>query len=122
MSAKQFHIPQQKAEVADRKVRFADLNQFVRSRHGWLTSVPGAVEVTMECLPGTLPDDLRGLGYDVSATGETERILPGAIVEKFVTGSDGALQPLTEGSTRSVTLTVTHAGIAKVTRYKFELL
>jgi hypothetical protein len=30
----------------------------------WLTSIPGAVEVTMQCLPGsTLLDELKRLGY-----------------------------------------------------------
>jgi hypothetical protein len=63
-------------EIADRKTRFEALNDFVRSRKGWLTSVPGAPEVTTECLPGSsLPDDLRKLGYVVEEIGEGERIL-----------------------------------------------
>src|SRR5450432_4268664 len=33
-------------------------------------------------------------GYDVTETGDDERILPGAIVKKIVTGADGALEPL----------------------------
>lgn len=33
--------------------QFAALNDFVTSRHGWITSVPGAVEVTIEVLPGS---------------------------------------------------------------------
>jgi hypothetical protein len=45
--------------------------------------------------------------------GEGERILPTAIIEKFVTRADGELEPLTEGSTRAITSTVTHAGIVK---------
>ena len=52
----------------------------MRSRHGWLTSIPGDVEVTMECLPGsTLPDELRRAGYTVTETGTTQRILAHAI-------------------------------------------
>jgi hypothetical protein len=78
--------------------------------------------VTIECLPGSkLPDDLRGLGYVVAATGEGERILHSAIVEQFVAGPDGELVRLTTGSTWPVALTVTHAGICKVKRYAFEL-
>lgn len=76
----------------------------------------------MQCLPGsTLPDSLRDLGYDAVEVGETERILPTAIVERFVAGADGALQPLTTGSTRPVALTATHAGIVKVKRYSLSL-
>jgi hypothetical protein len=66
-------------------------------------------------------EELRSLGYDVTETGEAERILPGAIVEKFVAGADGALEPLTTGSTRPVALTVTHAGICQVQRWAFSL-
>ncbi|WP_197033789.1 hypothetical protein [Bradyrhizobium sp. URHD0069] len=57
-----------------------------------------------------LPDELRKLGYDVSEIGEGERIVPTAIVEKFVTGADGTFVALTEGLTRPVASTVTHAG------------
>jgi hypothetical protein len=33
------------------------------SGSGWITSIPGAPDVTMECLPGRmLPDDLRKFG------------------------------------------------------------
>jgi hypothetical protein len=35
-------------EVKDRKLLFAGLLDFVRARRGWLTSVPGAREVTLE--------------------------------------------------------------------------
>lgn len=115
-------IPLEPPELPDLKAKFAGLNAFVTARHGWLTSVPGAAEVTMECLPGsTLPDDLRWLGYKLTEIGETERILATAIIESFAAGADGALEPLTTGSTRPVALTVTHAGIVKVQRYAFTL-
>jgi hypothetical protein len=69
-------------------------------------------------VPGsTLPDELRKAGYDVTEVGEGERILPTAIVEKFVARADGEFEPLTEGSTRPIASTVTHAGICKVKRY-----
>jgi hypothetical protein len=78
--------------IADRKERFATLNKYVTARNGWLTSVPGEVDVMLECLPGSsLPDELRAgaefmLGsekvrlppYKVVADGEGERILPHA--------------------------------------------
>jgi hypothetical protein len=59
------------------------------------------------------------LDYDVSEIGETQRILPTAIVERFVAGAGGELVPLTPGSTRPIASTVTHAGIVKVKRYAF---
>jgi hypothetical protein len=58
-----------------------------------------------------LPDELRVRGYDVTEIGDGERILPTAIVEKFVARADGEFEPLTEGSTRPIASTVTHAGI-----------
>jgi hypothetical protein len=84
--------------------------------------MPGAIEVEMQCLPGsTLPEELRGLSYDVTEVGETERILPTAIVEKFVAGAEGVLEPLTSGSTRPVAMTTTHAGIVRVRRCSFSV-
>ena len=117
--AKQFRKP---VGVADRKARFAALNQFVTERHDWLTSIPGAIDLTMECLPGSsLPDELRKLGHDVEPAGEGKRVLSGAIVERFIAGADGEMVPLTAGSSRAVALTVTHAGICKVMRYAFDM-
>jgi hypothetical protein len=109
--------------VADAaKEKFAALNEFVHAWGGWVTSVPGAAEVTVECLPDSaLPDDLRGLGYDVREVGGGERILPHRIVQQFVRRADGELEPLTEGSTKPIAETRTHAGIAKVKQYAFEM-
>jgi hypothetical protein len=104
------YVPNQKPEVTSRKDRFEALNSFVRARHGWLTSIPGAREVTMECLPeSTLPAKLSALGYELEATGEGERILPTALTEMVVT----------EGST--VARPVTHAGIVTVRRFAFSI-
>jgi hypothetical protein len=50
---RQFYTSPRNPEMDKIKSRFAALNEFVTSRHGWITSVPGAVEVTMECLPGS---------------------------------------------------------------------
>jgi hypothetical protein len=92
----------------------------VRSRNAWITSIPGDVDVAIECLPGsTLPDELRTRGYDPVATGDGERIVPTAIIEPFGTGANGELEPLIWGSTRAGTQVVTHAGICKVQRYAF---
>ena len=98
-------------KLADRKARFAVLNEFVTKRHGFLTSVPGAFDVVMEALPDSgLPDELRKLGYDLREDGETQRILPVAIVEHV---------KISEGS--SATRQVAHAGIVKVRRYTFSM-
>jgi hypothetical protein len=81
MMRKEFAL---RPEVNDRKSRFEDLNDFVTSRNGWITSVPGDVSVTIECLPGSsLPVELRAQGYDPVATGDGERIVPTAIIERF---------------------------------------
>jgi hypothetical protein len=107
----------------DQGKKFRDLNEFISSRHGWITSIPGAVAVTVQCLPGsTLPDDLRGLGHQISEAGEGERILATAITERFTRRADGELEPVTEGSTRPVTRRVTHAGIATVIQYDLRML
>jgi hypothetical protein len=121
MTPKQFYIPLQ-PEVRDWKTRFEVLNEFVRSRNGWVTSVSGDVEVTIECLVGsTLPVELQAQGYDLSAAVEGERIVPTAITEQLCIGADGELEPLTSGSTRPVAQTVTHAGICKVHRYALSI-
>jgi len=61
------------------------------------------------------------LGYDVIEDGETERILAGAVVERFTRRADGELEPLTPGSTAVVAETRTHAGIVTVRRYSFTM-
>jgi hypothetical protein len=112
--------PNPEADAA--KEKFAAINAYITERGGWLVSVPGALEVTMECLPDSaLPNDLRALGYDVHEVDDGERILPHQIVERFVRRADGELEPLTEGSTMAVAEVRTHAGICKVTRYALDI-
>jgi hypothetical protein len=95
--------------------------EFVRTRNGG-TSVPGDVDVTIECLPrSSLPDELRAQGYDLVATGDGERIVPTTIIERFCIGVDGELEPLTSDSTRPVMQVVHHAGICRVVLYTFRL-
>jgi hypothetical protein len=79
--------------------------------------------VAIECLPGsTLPAELRErFGYNVTTDGEGERILAGAVIERFARRADGELERVTEGSSRPVTHSVTHAGIVWVQRYGFEI-
>jgi hypothetical protein len=123
MMAQEFYFPgQPKPDLISRKARFAALNVFVAERHGWLTSVPGAEDVSMECLPdSTLPDDLRDLGYVVLPDGVGQRILHNAIIQKFTSRADGGLDPLAIGSTLPGAQLVQHAGIVTVTRWIFEL-
>jgi hypothetical protein len=109
-------------KIVEAKARFEELNEFVQSRGGWVTSVPGATEVTLECLPDSrVPDDLLAVGYDVREVGDGERILAHRIVERFVRRADGKLEPVTEGSTKPIAETRTHAGIVKVRRYGFDI-
>jgi hypothetical protein len=54
------------------KQRFEALNKFISQRNGWMTSVSGNPDMRLQALPGSL----RKLGYIVTATGETQRILP----------------------------------------------
>jgi hypothetical protein len=78
----------------------------------------------LQCLPNsTLPAAVaEQFGYPVAEIGETERILPVANVERFTRRADGELEPLVEGSTRPVALSVTHAGICKVKRDTVDML
>ena len=59
--------------------------------------------------------------YDIFPDGETERILPAGITERFARGADGALVPITRESTKAVAKTRLHAGIVKAKRYAFEM-
>jgi hypothetical protein len=64
--------------------------------------VPGDIVITIECLPGSsLPVELQAQGYDPIATGDGERILPSAIIERFWIGADGEMEPVTSGPGRS---------------------
>jgi hypothetical protein len=75
-----------------------------------------------QALPDSgLPASLRSMGYIVEPIGETQRILPHAIVEKFETSSSGALVTAVEGSTKPLTTRVTHAGIAIVIQYDLRM-
>jgi hypothetical protein len=65
-------------------------DEFVRSRNGGITSVPGDVEVTIEFLPGSsLPVEVRARDYHLVATGDGERIVPTEITERVCSGADG---------------------------------
>ena len=100
------------------------LNAFVMARNGFIVSVSGATEIVMECLHGSpLPEELRQQGYDIVPADppEGERIIAGQIVERLTLTSCGIFEPMTEGSTKPIAETRTHAGIARVARFRFTL-
>ena len=68
-----------------------------------------------------LPAQLTAMGYIVEKIGESQRILPHAVVQRFEVSSSGALVPATEGSTKPVTVTVANAGIATVEQYDLRM-
>jgi hypothetical protein len=110
MTSSAKHVAGEQFQVKDRKARFVELNDLVTRGGGWLTSVPGAPEVSLEVLPSsTLPSELTTLGYELEAEPDGQRLLPAAITEAV----------LMQGST--VPLMVTHAGIVRVERYSFPL-
>jgi hypothetical protein len=114
--------PAEKDAVRERKERFEALNDYIRKAGGWITSVPGNRLIDFEVLPGSpLPDDLRARGYTVHADGEGERILHSSVVEWFTRTSSGAFELMTEGSTKPPASRVTHAGIARVERFFFDM-
>jgi hypothetical protein len=110
--------------ITSRKERFDALNRLVQGRGGWIVSIPGGAEVTLECLPGSsLIGELRERGLDPKPASPPtgERILATTITEKFARATDGKLVALTEGSTRAVAEVRRHAGIVRVLRYSFLL-
>jgi hypothetical protein len=112
------------AAVADIKARFAKINTFVMARGGWIVSVPGSPDVTIEVLPNsTLPTELEAAGYDLRPADppETSRILAAPIEESFTLSSSGAFALAMPGSTAPIAHTVRHAGITRVLRYSFAL-
>ena len=65
---------------------------------------------------------LHGVGAaDGEPIGQTQCILPHAIIESLVTTSSGALAAATEGSTRPVTTRIMHAGLVTVIQYSLSM-
>ncbi|SRR5579871_1212832 len=107
--------------IEKRKRLFDGLNKFVMDGGGWITSIQGAAEVTMETLQGsTLPDELHELGYDLTELAPGQRIIAGTIVERLTMTSSGAFEPATEGSTKPI-IERSHAGIVPTQRFTFAL-
>jgi hypothetical protein len=107
--------------LACQKEKFDRLNKAITKLGGWITSIPGAREVTIECLPASeLPDRLRKAGYDLTEIDGGERIIPGSITELLTLSSSGAFEAATENSTKSI-YTRTHSGVCRVRRYRFTI-
>ena len=68
-----------------------------------------------------LPAQLTAMGYIVEKIGESQRILPHAVAQRFEVLSSGALVPVTEGSTKPVTVTFRNAGIAVVEQFDLRM-
>jgi hypothetical protein len=117
---KEFYRPRTPDQRTARE-RFEQLNRFVTERHGWITSItspPGVRVILIDALHSSkLPSDLEALGYRVIEAGEGERLIAGTIVERLTRTSSGALELMTEGSTKPV-VTITHAGIVPVLRFE----
>jgi hypothetical protein len=77
----------------------------VRDRSGWV-SIPVArrTRASKHCLGSTLPDELRGQGYDVSEAGEGQRILPHAITEMVIT--EGSTVPIAGEEPIALSITI----------------
>lgn len=111
MTSSAKHVPGEQFKIRDRKELFAALNEMVtEAGDGWLTSVPGAAEVALETLVGSvLPSELAAMGYLLQPLHEGQRMLPMAITQSV----------RLEGS--SSPITITHAGVCRVQRYTFKL-
>jgi hypothetical protein len=78
--------------------------------------------VNFDALVGSaLPEHLAAMGYIVEKVGESQRILPYALAQRFEVSSSGALIPPTEGSTKPMTVTVTNAGVAVVEQFDLRM-
>jgi hypothetical protein len=95
-------------KIETRKEQFERVTKFVTQNSGWVVSVPGALDITVECAETSdLHEKLGDLGYELREVGRRERIAPNAVVEEFVSFG--------KKKTRN------HAGLLPVIIYEFEL-
>jgi hypothetical protein len=120
--ARQLLIAPRSAEADERRSRFNDIYTFISQHGGSTTSVPGSHEITFDALAGSpLPAQLTAMGYIVEKIGESQRILPHPVAQKFETSLSGARVPITEGSTKPVSVQFTNAGIAVVEQFDLRM-
>lgn len=99
---------------------FERLNDWVRSKGGWVVSVPGHPIARIQTLPDSgLPAELTALGYELEPCGQTQRILAGARTQRLGVTSSGAYFELAEGSTAPVAQMVRHDGPTPVDVFEF---
>src|SRR5262249_5736846 len=97
--------------IEDRKAKFEAINTFVTSAGGWIISIPGAAEITIECTESSdLPQKLRDAGYKPEEIGRGTRLIPNATEEIIYKG---------EGEKRQTIRRLSHAGFVPVVRYAF---
>jgi hypothetical protein len=116
-------MPYQQAKPRSEKRRdwFNGLNLEAMKVGAFIISSPGASEVIIEVLPGCdWPEELKEGGYPIQWLEEGRRIIPYAYEEPMVQNADGALAPLTPGSTREVSMVKREPGIARTVRYSFK--
>jgi hypothetical protein len=122
-SAREIYIPKGVAEIETRKTKFEKLNRAVTALGGWITSVPGNPEIVVEMLPNSpLEGRLRDAGYSLRPAdpAQSERIIPGSVVERLEPSSSGVLIAASENSTKPI-ITRSHSGICRVRRYRFTI-
>jgi hypothetical protein len=103
--------PSPSDRLADRKQRFEKIVTEAARKNAWVTSVSGAELVTFDALEGSpLAADLRERGFDVIDEGWGERILAVAVTDHVKISADS-----------SAVRRVTHAGVAEVRKWVFNL-
>jgi hypothetical protein len=76
---------ERRQKIETLKEQFDRVTKFVTSHGGWVVSVPGALDITIECAEGSdLPEKLAHLGYELREVGRRERMAPNAVLEEFV--------------------------------------
>jgi hypothetical protein len=86
----------------------------------FIISSPGSDVVLVESLPlSTFPALLKSRGYPIREIAGGSRILHSAHHQPMMISSSGAMIPVTEGSTKPVSLVVYAAGPVETRRYEF---
>jgi hypothetical protein len=89
--------------------------------NAWILTTVGSDRTICELLPTSgFADILRERGYPLQDEPPGERILPFAVATPMTLSSSGAMVPVTEGSTRPITLTHYGAGPARTVRFSFK--
>ena len=83
----------------------------------WIINSPGSDTVLVETLTTSgWPDELRRRNYPLREIAGGSRILPHAFHQPMQHGPNGTLVPVTEGSTRPVSVAIHSAGSTAIRR------